>query len=111
MPFLDIPHGDVGDLHVPEPGQDLVAQVVSVNLAGGRLPVTGIAVGHPFGDHREQGLTGRCHGWLALSDGSQRDPCRIAYRLHAHLLRFADDLPDPPPVTLCVNEASLPSRR
>ena len=58
MPLPDVPVGDIGHPHVPEPGQDLVVEIIPVHLPGAGLPVPLAGFEQSFGDVPEPGLFG-----------------------------------------------------
>ena len=56
VPLLDVPLGDPGDLHVLEPGQYLVLEIVTVGLSGASLPVPLAGLEQFLRDHFEPRL-------------------------------------------------------
>ena len=74
VPLLDVPLGDPGDLHVPEPGQDLVLEIKTVDLSGAGLPVPLAGLEQFLRDHLEPRLL-VCYGndFLAVVDATRTD--------------------------------------
>ena len=52
-PLFHVPLGDSGDLHFPEPGQDLILEIITVDLSGADLPVPLAGLEQFLRDHSE----------------------------------------------------------
>ena len=103
--------GDAGDGAPFEPGQDMVAVVVPVDIERGGFPVSRVSPEDFVGDSLEGGVR-RCCGLVVVSvaDGSQQRPGPAARLVNAACPGVADDLPDPPAVVLAMDEVALGAR-
>ncbi len=104
-PLFHVPLGDPGDLHVPEPGQNLVLEIRSVDLSGAGLPVSLAGFEQFLRDHPEPRLFVRGgNDLLAVVEGGEDRPCAAARFLEGHSGGIADDAPGTGPLMLALHE-------
>ena len=108
VPLLHVPLGDPGDLHVPEPGQYLVLEIVTVGLSGAGLPVPLAGLEQFLRDHLEPRLFVRYgNDLLAVVEGREGRPCVAARFLEGHSGGIADDAPGTGPLMLALHEIAF----
>ena len=105
-PALDVPPRYLGDPALPEPRQDLLPVIISVDLERAGFPVPPVTLEYFFRDRLERHPLHRRRP--AADPGQNRLRPRAGFFLGDVL---ADDLPDAPAVALAVNKVSLPAGR
>ena len=104
VPLLDVPLGDPGDLHVPEPGQDLVLEIRTVDLSGASLPVPLAGLEQFLRDYLEPRLFVRYgNDFLAVVEGREGRPRVAARFIKGHFGGIADDAPGTGSLMLALN--------
>ena len=107
-PLFHVPLGDSGDLHVPEPGQDLILEIITVDLSGADLPVPLAGLEQFLRDHSEPRLLVRGgNDLLAVVEGGEDRPCAAARFLEGHSGGIADDAPGTGPLMLALHKITF----
>ena len=110
VPLLDVPSGDPGDLHVPEPGQNPVLEIRTVDPSGADLPVPLAGLEQFLRDHPEPRLFVRCgNDLLAVVEGREGRPCAAARFLKGHSGCIAQHPPGTGPLMLALHEIAFDS--
>ena len=110
VPLLYAPLGDPGDLHVPEPGQDLILEIITVDLSCADLPVPLAGLEQFLRDHLEPRLL-VCYGndFLAVVEGREDRPCVTARFFEGHPGCIAQHPPGTGPLMLALHEIAFDS--
>ena len=107
-PLFHVPLGDSGDLHVPEPGQDLILEIITIDLSGADLPVPLAGLEQFLRDHSEPRLLVRGgNDLLAVVEGGEDRPCAAARFFEGHSGGIADDAPGTGPLMLALHKITF----
>ncbi len=108
VPLLDVPLGDPGDLHVPEPRQDLILEINTIDPSGAGLPVPLASLEQLLRDHPEPRLfIGYGNDLLTVVEGGEGRPCEATRFLKGHIGGIADDAPGTGPLMLALHEIAF----
>ncbi len=108
VPLLDVPLGDFGDLHVSEPGQNLILEIITIDLSGADLPVPLAGLEQFLRDHLEPRLFVRDdNDLLAVVEGREDRPCVAARFLKGHSGCIAQHPPGTNLLVLALHEIAF----
>ena len=108
VPLLDVPLGDPGDLHVSEPGQYLILEIITIDLSGADLPVPLAGLEQFLRDYLEPRLFIRYgNNLLAVVEGGEGRTCAAARFLKGHSGGIANDAPGTGPLMLALHKITF----